>query len=350
MNADFVRLLSAIRNPESMVGLSASDWDALLRHGRAAGLLSRMALDLRALDALDNLPEAVQRHMLAAVFVAERQIRAVRWEVHKLHDAIGRLDVPVVLLKGAAYVMGDLPPARGRIFGDIDILVPRPELALIEQQLEYHGWFGSHHDEYDQRYYREWMHEIPPLTHITRGSTLDVHHNILPLTARLKVKASALFNDLIPIEGYQNFFRLSNPKLILHSALHLFHEGEWGHGLRDLVDLHALLRCFGSEPGFPKSLALDAQRLNCERPLADALRYCQYLLGGVFNYPSPSFSTSLRTRSMNNLFLHGFRAAHPDLDTRLGRNWLFLLYIRSHWLRMPMRLLVPHLARKMSSR
>ena len=42
----------------------------------------------------------------------------------------------------------------------------------------------THHSAYDQRYYREWMHELPPLLHVRRQTALDVHHAIAPETAR----------------------------------------------------------------------------------------------------------------------------------------------------------------------
>lgn len=62
---------------------------------------------------------------------------------------------------------------------------------------------------------------------------------------------------------------------MLHSACHLFHEGEWGHGLRDLVDLDAMLRAFAAEPGFWSTLLVRAQDLNLGRPLYLALDCCQ---------------------------------------------------------------------------
>ena len=34
------------------------------------------------------------------------------------------------------------------------------------------GWATTHHSPYDQRYYRTWMHELPPLRHAVRGSIL----------------------------------------------------------------------------------------------------------------------------------------------------------------------------------
>ena len=39
-------------------------------------------------------------------------------------------------------------------------------------------------DGYDDAYYRRWMHELPPLIHRDRDRMIDVHHTILPLTAR----------------------------------------------------------------------------------------------------------------------------------------------------------------------
>ena len=93
----------------------------------------------------------------------------------------------------------------------------------------------THHDAYDQRYYRQWMHELPPLRHMTRQTVLDVHHTILPLTAHLKPDPAKLWEAAVGIEGQVNFCVLAPVDMVLHSATHLFHDGELEHGLRDLV-------------------------------------------------------------------------------------------------------------------
>ena len=69
----------------------------------------------------------------------------------------------------------------------------------VEGALMLHGWSTTHHDAYDQRYYRKWMHELPPLKHNTRGTVLDVHHAILPVTARLKPDSRKLLAASRPI-------------------------------------------------------------------------------------------------------------------------------------------------------
>lgn len=338
------RLLGAIHHPSSMATLSEQEWDALLRHSRRAGLLSRLALDAQDAGLYDNLPPRVRRHMQAAVFVAERQKRAIHWEVHKLHKAIGYMGIPIVLLKGAAYVMAELPPSRGRLFGDIDLLVPRQNLTDVELELRLHGWHGVGHDDYDQRYYREWTHEIPPVTHISRGSTLDIHHNILPLTARLKPQASDLLADIKPIPGLSNFYRLGDEDLVLHSATHLFHEGEWGNGLRDLVDIHSLLGKFCRQHDFMDRLTARAQKLDLSEPFHLAVWFNQLLLG--ISNSNKASKVPMPNAYHRWLFQHGFSLAHPDLSCAGSAMAGFLLYLRSHFLRMPMTLLIPHLARK----
>ena len=102
------------------------------------------------------------------------------------------LAVPIVLLKGTAYVMADLPPARGRMLGDLDLMVPRDRIDEVERTLIAAGWLSAELNDYDQRYYREWTHEIPPLRHPDRDTEVDIHHTIVASTSRALVDAAAL--------------------------------------------------------------------------------------------------------------------------------------------------------------
>jgi len=54
----------------------------------------------------------------------------------------------------------------------------------------------------------------------------------------------------------------------------------------------------------------------------------------------------LRRPVMDFLFLRAFRPDHPDCRLPFSNLALSLLYMRSHYLRMPLYLLLPHLARK----
>jgi hypothetical protein len=214
-----------------------------------------------------------------------------------------------------------------------------------------HGWNTIHHDAYDQRYYRRWMHEIPPMRHLRRGTVIDVHHALLPVTARIRADSDAMRRAAEPVPDKPGLYVLSPADMVLHSATHLFHEGELDNGLRDLLDLDSLLRYFGERPGFWELLAPRAIEVGLARPLYYALRYAKRLvdtpvpaevLGAVAQAGPPAPLRAL----MDFLFSRAFRPNHPscsDVASRISRG---LLYVRAHWLRMPWHLLVYHLTRK----
>ncbi|MGA7951801.1 MAG: nucleotidyltransferase family protein [Thiobacillaceae bacterium] len=343
-------LLDVLIAPEKMADLPMATWDILLRQARQAGLLSRLAVLTEAYGLTPSLPTAVHRHFSGAATAAARQRQAVAWEARKLDQALSAEGIQAVLLKGAAYVMADLPPAQGRLFADIDILVPKAALARTESTLMLHGWISSHHSAYDQRYYRRWMHELPPMTHIRRKSQLDVHHNLLPETARLRTYPERVIAASQLLPGFQSLCVPSLEDLVLHSASHLFHEGEWGHGLRDLVDLDALLRHGMSRPDWWDRLSGRGVELSLAGPLGLALRYGAKLLhtpvpGELLAATAPPAWTGFGL-VQDAIFLRGFASAHPSCRRTGNGLAAFVLYVRAHALRMPLYLLLPHLAHK----
>ena len=82
-------------------------------------------------------------HLESAATLVARQERELRWEVAQIGVALAATCVPVVLLKGSAYVMAGLAAAQGRMMSDIDILVPRDRLAAVESALMMKGWVNG---------------------------------------------------------------------------------------------------------------------------------------------------------------------------------------------------------------
>ncbi|MFG6412441.1 nucleotidyltransferase family protein [Roseateles sp. DC23W] len=341
-------LLRTLLSPESALGLRPADWDLLLRQARRGLLLTKLAVVLQPW--LEHVPAGPRHHLHAALLTARRQAKLTHWEVSRIQAALQPLGVEPILLKGTAYLMADLPASQGRVFGDVDILVPKARIHDIESALLAHGWrFQDELDAYDERYYREWMHEIPPLTHEHRGSSLDVHHTILPPSARIQVNTAALFEDARELPAQPGVRVLAPVTMVLHSATHLFHEGELEKGLRDLFDLDALLRDFGRDPSFWAALVPRARTLGLSRPLFLALHYTTRWLGTPV--PGDVLQASAADAPAGLALLDACydRALMPDhasCDQALTGSARLALYVRSHWLRMPMGLLTRHLARK----
>ncbi|MGH8854628.1 MAG: nucleotidyltransferase family protein, partial [Telluria sp.] len=159
-----------------------------------------------------------------------------------------------------------------------------------------------------------------------------------------------LWDAALPVPGHPGLRVLSPVDMVLHSAVHLFHEGEFSHGLRGLFDLHRLLTHFGAQPGFWEALPVRACALEVERSLFYALRYAVRLLGTAV--PAPVLAAArgrphpILLGCMDQLFERVLQPNHPDCGDWLGPPARFALYLRGNWLRMPPPLLARHLLRK----
>lgn len=345
------RVTSALRDPAVIAAWSEGDWDGAVREARRAGLLARLGLLIAEHNLASYVPPRARPHLDAAAVLARKHGDDVTRELRHIRTALGTAAYPVILLKGASYVAAGVPAAAGRLFGDIDILVPRTAIAGTETALTASGWRGVKPDDYDQHYYRKWMHEIPPLQHRTRRTTIDVHHTIVPPTGRHAVDARRMIDWAIPATNAPGFRVLSPADMILHAAVHLFDDGEWTNGLRDLDDIHRLLRHFAARGDFWPMLAARAAQLGLERPLYYALRYAAQLLGaavppGLVAGAGLRPPRALTMRWMDWVFARALRPAHANCTLPGTRLALFFLYVRAHRLRMPLRLLLPHLLRK----
>ncbi|HEX7988042.1 MAG TPA: nucleotidyltransferase family protein, partial [Duganella sp.] len=146
-------LIEVLRAPALLATYSPAQCDLVLRQAERAQLLASLHARAGRASVLERLPAPVRRQLEWARQQGESHLRAVRWEVRQIRLAMAGLGVPLILLKGGAYAMAGLAAAEGRIFSDIDILVPQAALADVESALMLHGWAGSGHDEYDQQYY-----------------------------------------------------------------------------------------------------------------------------------------------------------------------------------------------------
>jgi hypothetical protein len=306
------------------------DWTALLCTARAESLLGSLAFRLTGAP----VPLKVARILEDAREDAAYARTQALWEAEMAQRALG--DIPLILLKGTAYAAANLPAGEGRSIGDLDILVPRAQLAAAEAALLAAGWEWVKEDAYDALYYRTWMHELPPLIHRERDRMIDVHHTILPLTARPTPDAAALAADSVALP---NGMRVLCPEdMVIHCIAHLFADGDLAGGLRNLWDLDRLLRHFaGEDAAFWPRLAARAEHHQLRPHTARALRLARRL------YETP-VDEALAGRASATDALYLRRLLARDAWGRQRRPLTRLaFYIRSHWLRMPPHLLARHL-------
>lgn len=336
-------LLAFLAGPSAAEAFTPWEWSLLFAEARACGLGPRLAAQLRGSPLPSSIPKRFQDHLRDAEFQADALVRDVHREARYLRTALSVVRTPVLLLKGAAYVVAGLPAARGRIFSDIDILVERSQISAAESALMLAGWTGSHHDPYEQRYYREWSHEIPPMTHVRRGTTVDLHHSLVMPTARVRIDSAKMIAAAVPIAGADGWWRLRDEDLVLHAVVHLLLNSEFDRGLRDLGDIDQLFRHFSAkDPGFCNNLFARAGEVGLTQLARRAFVLCHRF------YCTPVPDTVISGVGGVVLDLLGYAATtrHPDTRPRAQAPADWLLMLREAALRLPPHLLARHLWHK----
>ena len=328
-------------------GFDPEAWSLLFSEARRAGLMARLAATLRLAEMAGarGLPERLHGQAKASLIEAAAFQRDVLRELDHVQQALSGLGVPVLLLKGAAYVRLNLPAARGRIFSDIDIVVAKASLGQAEAALMLGGWLTGKLDPYDQRYYREWSHEVPPMTHRRRGTTVDLHHALVMPTCRIRVDSGKMLREAVPVDGSDFWWRLQDEDMVLHAASHLMFNSEFERGLRDLWDIDLLFRDFTSRSAsFPERLFERAREVGLGEVIREALRLARRLLGT----PVPENLLPGEAKMTTRLVARAVFSRHRQ--TRPAGQWLAdrLLLGREMYLRLPNRLLLTHLAHKAS--
>jgi hypothetical protein len=345
-------ILSALHDPAVLARLPPGELDFTLRVLRRARLLGRLAWHTRELRLLDHVSPQARQALLGALALAEARSRLARWELDRVAWALEDLDdLPLVAMKGSAYMLAGLPHAAGRFFADVDLLVPQSRLRDVEARLAARGWRAGELTPYDENYYRLWTHELPPLRHEEREVEVDLHHGIVMRTSRFWSDPAPLVAAARPVPG-SRFSVLAPVDMTLHAIAHLFAGGEMDDALRELVDIDGLLTHYGrEEPRFWDELWPRASRLGLQRPTFYALRYAARLLGtGV---PADLMRAAARAAPprpalglMDRLVPRTLIPRHPDSPDRQAALARLMLFVRTHWVRMPPLMLARHLAYK----
>ena len=329
MSVDAMILVDALRTPAETAKLDAKTWIALITIARAEQLLGTLARRLAGLE----VPPEVRSILDEARVIAEYHRRSALWEADCARRALHLAVDKMVLLKGTAYVAAGLKAGEGRHVGDLDIMVAREALGGTETALLGAGWEWVKPDPYDDAYYRDHMHELPPMIHTARDRMIDVHHTILPLTAGPQPDAQAMLTDAVALQN--GVYVFSDADMVIHSAAHLFADGELDGGLRNLWDIHCLLSEFADDSFWPELCARAGHH-----QLWPAVHRAARLAHRLYGTEVPE---TWQTRNWRDKYFIARMTARDEWGRGTRKFLRLIFYVRGHWLRMPPVMLVRHL-------
>lgn len=346
-------LVSTFANPNQISQFSTNQWNTFLSQARVSFVLYRAYLLFKQHNLLTQVPERIIPHLKNDSVYINNLVQQLESEVATVSQQMTKKQCSPIFLKGAAYVINELELAKSRVFSDIDILVTKSELAKAENALKRIGFTSQKTDDYDQKYYREYMHEIPPMQHIIRGTVLDVHHNILPVCKGVPVNINQLAELAVEVKFAGTKVKTFSPVgLFIHCAVHLFHEGEFEKGFRDLTDLALLYQEFNEKDRhFDQALLSLTKDLKLETSIYLALTCINQQLNVEISTVATDFISKHReTKKLASLDDFIFRYVlvphHPSVHCWQFSLAKFIGYCRSHLLKMPLNLLIPHLMKK----
>ncbi len=313
--------------------IDEKSWNRLIQSARQSDLLGQLAASLTN-TGLD-IHWRVQRAFDLELLSAQRRTEAALWELEVIRRLVPRT-VPIVVLKGCAYALAGDHNAKGRLFSDIDLLIPANFLGDVESALIAGGWKPSAVSTYDQHYYRNWMHELPPMEHVRRRTVVDLHHAIVPTVSRYAFDPTPLFDQAEELSS--GLFVLSPKDRVIHSSLHAFLEGVPSKALRDLYDINCLLRQHFPEDQQTEALLSRSEELGVKDLVRDAITASATIF--INEKPQTPGQETLRSKLLANAALSAITVSPQG---RIAAQWLLA---HSHWMKMPFRLLLPHLARK----
>ncbi|MEP2103027.1 MAG: nucleotidyltransferase family protein [Parasphingorhabdus sp.] len=325
-------LVDALREPGSSRSLDGRGWTELISIARAESLIGSLA---HRLDGI-AVPEQVKPILKDAIQATDLARLQALWEADCAGRGLASLNCKTVLMKGTAYVAANLDAGIGRSIGDLDIMVARDQLPATEEALLDAGWEWVKPDPYDDQYYRDHMHELPPLIHRERDRMIDVHHTTLPLTAGPTPNAQAMLDASVKLDS--GLYVMAPADMLLHSVAHLFADGDLAGGLRNLWDIDRLVRQFSeADELFWTELGARAKLHQLVPHLARALR----LAAGLYGTPVHKYHAG-RTKLADYLYVRRL-LARDGWGREIRKFTRQAFYIRSHWLRMPPLMLARHL-------
>ncbi|MFQ3237035.1 MAG: hypothetical protein ACI9C4_002610 [Paraglaciecola sp.] len=345
MKQDVISALCGLLKGEIPPESTPKDWENIIRVARNSAVLSRIAANYYS-KFTAPLPHFVVAQFEATNRHSELLKQQVFFEAHELNLHISQCSSqPAIFLKGAAYVLSGAVVGQGRIFSDIDILVNKDDLPKIEKRLLAMAWFPNSIKDYDQKYYREWAHEIPPMVSAGRGTVVDVHHNLIPLISGKAPDINLFLAQLRQLDS--GYYVLSAHAMTLHSIIHLFYQEEFTHGFRDLSDLHLLFGENTDNPAFYRDILLLARQTQFCPELYYACRYLQLIFNTAIdddflNTLSVYKPGKLRLIIADWMFSRVLLPRHGIVNKPFTSAAHHLGFVRGHWLKMPFHILCIH--------
>jgi Uncharacterised nucleotidyltransferase len=193
-----------------------------------------------------DVPAEVQQRLRALYLKSAVRNAVLLRQTTEAAAALGRLGIPVMLLKGIHLCRFVYPEPALRVMADVDLMVPRDRLARAEQMFLERGFGPLPRADIEERC--SWSNHLAKLQ--KEGAPVyELHWGIERPTSPFKIDLDGLWSRARKAALDDSEIHLLGPEdLLLHLAIHgSYHHGFDRAGLKALIDVNAVVKKHGGE-------------------------------------------------------------------------------------------------------
>jgi len=216
------------------------DWDEVLTLSRRHLVTPLMYNALSASSLLEYVPQGIREKMHRNTTGNLARNMQKRAELLRVLSALEDKGVKTVVLKGNALVHTIYGDESLRVFGDIDLLVPRGRLEAaktVMAEMGYSTIAGVYPvpDDQNEELGCEWTYVGPA------GIIVEIHWDLLDRKSSFAIAPQELIDrsEAFDLDG-REAYSLSTEDLLIHLCIHQF-KHHWEQ-LRDLCDVNEIIR------------------------------------------------------------------------------------------------------------
>jgi hypothetical protein len=232
------------------------DWGSLLLHVDRLGLAPLGYLTLTRLEGRPTAPGAVLDRLEVLYYRRAALNAHLFGELHKILTRFSRDGIAAVVLKGAAMAELVYQNIAARPMQDLDLLVRTSDLDAADRAL--HGLGYAPDESYRSvTWYQEQHHHLAPYAAADGRAVVEVHHQILPPWAPVRLPIEELWRRARPVRiASVPTLVLAPEDLLLHLALGMSCVDRFVGRLATLHDIAAVAERCGRDTDWARLLLL----------------------------------------------------------------------------------------------
>ena len=237
-------VVAALFDSSCTLQLTEIDWDALVPAAAADLVLPGLYRRLKEIGV--EIPPGTNEFLAAVEEMNRERNERILDEAVDIARMLNEIGVEPVLLKGAAYLVGEVYPDTGcRYLCDLDLLIPASRSQAAMEILERDGYRADTSDGMAR-----FRHHYPQLQR-PGGAPIELHHSLGHGVSRRLLAGEEVLRNSRLLEWRGVRVRMPSPEhlvthLVLHSQIHHTYSERIWPPLRAMQDLAMLNRHFAA--------------------------------------------------------------------------------------------------------